>query len=131
MTGKFSVLSSIAEQVFPFLSTLSQRHYHCHQSAWPWPVACPSWSQLVLALLDMEEASGSLSQMPPLQPCCCQNLATQTNAAVTRLTSYVPPARSNHDQFDPGFTCNSHQPEPYENSLSVIEVLVYSFHFLT
>jgi len=37
---------------------LSQRRYYHHQSAWPWPVAGPSWSRLALALSDIGEASG-------------------------------------------------------------------------
>jgi len=27
---------------FPFLNILSERHYHCHWLAWPWPAVGPS-----------------------------------------------------------------------------------------
>lgn len=80
-------------RLFSLPKDIIQRCHHCHRPAWPWPVACLSWSQLVMALLDMEEASASFSQGPPLQPLCCQNLATQTNTALPRLTSHVPLAK--------------------------------------
>jgi len=48
---------------FPFLNMLSQR---CYQLAWTSPVAGLSWSWMALALSNMEEASGSVSQKPPL-----------------------------------------------------------------
>lgn len=50
----------------PFLNTISHKLYYCHWWSWPWPVTVLSWSQLALALSDMEEAPGSLSQKPPL-----------------------------------------------------------------
>ena len=46
---------------------LSQRCYHHHWWAWLWPVLGPSWSQLELALLDVEETSSSCLQKPLLQ----------------------------------------------------------------
>jgi len=51
---------------FCFLTILSQRHYHHHRWAQPWPEAGPSWSWLALAPLDIGEASSSFSQKPPL-----------------------------------------------------------------
>ena len=54
--------------LFPFLTILSQRCYHCCWWAWPWPVAGPSWSQLPLGLLDMGEASSSFSEAIPVAP---------------------------------------------------------------
>jgi len=66
----FSLLSPAAialVQLFPpFLNKLSQRRYHCCWGAQPWPAAGPSWSWLALALSDIEEASSSFTQKPPL-----------------------------------------------------------------
>lgn len=48
-----------------------------------------SWSQLELAVLDMGEASGILSQKPSLQSLCFQNLANQTQYIHNRIAKFV------------------------------------------
>ena len=47
-----------------FSNMLSHECYHWR--AWPWPALNPSCNCLALALSDMEEASSSFSQKPPL-----------------------------------------------------------------
>jgi len=66
LQSSFSHISSLFYPTvfFPFIITISQRHYHHRWWAWPCTAACLCCSRLVLALSDTGEASGGFSQEP-------------------------------------------------------------------